>query len=151
MAINSMLREELQKKIVDAMKERDTVRVSTLKLLSTALLNAEIAKNREPLTKGEETTVIKREAKKRKDAIEIYQKAGAEDRVKSETEELSVLQEYLPPDIPIEEIENVVEEVIKETGAKNLSDMGKVMAAAMQKLEGADGTTVSSIVRLKLS
>lgn len=143
-----MLREKLQKEIVEAMKAKDSVRVSALKLLSTSLLNAEIAKNREKLTEDEELLVIKREAKKRRDAIEIFKKAGREDRVGVEEAELKVLKDFLPEEISEAEIEKVVHGVIKNLGATGSSDIGRVMGETMKKLSGnADGLKVSGVVR----
>ena len=91
-----MITDTIKKQIVEAMKARDEVRLSTLKLLSAALTNAEIAKRAKvgadpkayKLTKEEEIQVVQKEAKKRKDAIEAYEKAGAKDRAEKEKKEL---------------------------------------------------------------
>ena len=140
------LREDLQKKIVVAMKAREPVKVSTFKLLSTALLNAEIAKNREKLTKDEELSVVKREAKKRRDAIEIYEKNDDSKRAEAEKEELKILKDFLPEEMPEIEIEKAVKEVIKDLGATSPADMGRVMGESMKRFSGkADGTSVSEI------
>ncbi len=93
----------INKQIVEAMKAKDEIRLSTLKLLSSALHNAKIDK-RGDLTKEEELTVVRREAKKRKDAIEAYKKVGADKRAEREEKELLVLQEFLPEEFSDEEI-----------------------------------------------
>ena len=146
-----MIAQNMQKQIGEAMKARDEVRLATLKLLSSALNYERIAKQHE-LTHEEEMVVVKREAKKRKEAIEIYQKGGAQDRAARETVELGVLQEFLPEDLPMVEIEKVVDEVIKETGAAGMGNMGQVMGEVMEKTAGkADGKVVAEIVRKRLS
>lgn len=145
------MEEELKKQIVVAMKAGDSVRVTTLKLLASSLHNAQIAKMGE-LTKEEELTIVKKEAKKRKDAIEIYEKAGATDRVAAEKTELAILLEFLPQELGGEELAKLVDETVHEIGTSSISDMGKVIGAVMAKAKGqADGKMVADLVRAKLS
>ena len=147
-----MIKDSLQPQIADSLKKGDEIRVSTLRMLSTALLNAEIAKNRVPLTPDEEIKVVKSEAKKRSEAIEIYEHAGETARADQEKKELAILGEFLPEEIGDNEIEKVVSEVISQTNTTSISDMGKVMSQVMARLEGrADGSRVSQIVKSKLS
>lgn len=146
-----MITDDIKKQIVEAMKAKDEIRLSTLKLLSSALHNAEIDK-RGDLTEEEELEVVRSEAKKRKDAIGAYEKAGATGRAEKEKEELVILQEYLPQELSDEEIEKIVDETISATDAENIKDMGKVIGFVMGKAKGrADGKKVSELVRLKLS
>jgi hypothetical protein len=146
-----MITKKVKKQITEALKARDQLRMSTLKLLASALHNAQI-KKQEDLTEEEELEIVRREAKKRKDAIEAYEKAGAGERAEKEKEELAILQEYLPKDLTDEEIEKIVDEVISSTGATSMQDMGKVIGEAVGKCKGkADGKKVSEIVRTKLS
>ncbi len=146
-----MISDTIYEKIKEAMKSGDEVKLSTLKLLSSAFHNAEIDKKREKLTEEEELEIVRFEAKKRKDAIEVYKKANAKDRVKREEEELAILQEYLPKDLSKEEIDNLVDESIKQTGATSMADMGKVMGIVMGKTKGrADGNQVMEVVKAKL-
>lgn len=141
----------LNEKIKGAMKARDAVRLSTLKMLSSELHNAEID-NKAPLDEIGELAVIKKEAKKRKDSIEAYRNAGREELASSEEAELLVLQEFLPEEMSREKIEEMVSQVISEVSASGMSDMGKVMSAVMSKVgSDADGSVVSSVVREKLS
>lgn len=147
-----MLIEEIKKQIVDAMKAKDEIRLSTLKMLSAALTNAEIAKKREKLIEEEEMKVVGAEAKKRKDAIELYEKGGAQDKADKEKKELVILQEYLPKEMDETELEKIVSDSINKVGATTMADMGKVMGAVMGKVQGkADGGRVSAIVKDKLS
>lgn len=147
-----MITDSLNKRITKALKEKNEVLVTTLRLLSAALHNAEIEKKREKLTKEEELAIVKREVKKRKDAIELYEKGGAKDKAEREKAELKILDEFLPEQMPDSELEKIVEEALKEVGASSMADMGKVMGVAMGKIKGqADGDRVSAVVRKKLS
>src|SRR3989344_671588 len=154
-----MIKDTIGKQITDAMKAKDGVRLSTLKMLSAALTNAEIEKMRVKLTEEEELAVVRKEAKKRKDAIEIYkklqdsktQKLQAEKNVEREEEELKVLQEFLPKEISDEELTALIDQTIEETGASEMKDMGKVVGKVMAKAGGAiEGSRVASVVKEKL-
>lgn len=145
-----MIKDTITQKIGEAMKAHDEVRLSTLRMLSSALNYEFIAKQHE-LTKDEEIIVVKKEAKKRKDAIEAYEKAGAKDRVEKETQELEILKEYLPEEMPDNDLEKIIDEVIAETGASEIKDMGKVIGMIMEKVgSAADGSKVAMFVKKKL-
>ncbi len=146
-----MITEKIKSEIIEAMKAGEKLKVSTLKLLSAALHNAQI-KKQEDLTKEEELEVVKREAKMRKDSIEAYGKAEAPERAKKEKDELALLQVYLPEEMADKEIQKIVDEVVASTEAKSMKDMGKVIGEVMGKCKGqADGKKVSEMVRAKLS
>lgn len=146
-----MIADSISKQIMDAMKAHDTVRLSTLKMLLSALNYDKIAKQHD-LTAEEELVVVAKEAKKRKDAIDAYTKAGAVDRAKAEENELAILNEFLPEQMGDGELTGIVEATISEKGAKSLSDMGPVIGAIMAKVKGkADGTRVSALVKSKLT
>jgi uncharacterized protein YqeY len=147
-----MLVDQIKTQIIEAMKARDEIRVSTLKMLSSALTNAEIAKKREKLTEEEELKVVRSEAKKRSDAIEMYKKANEVERADKENKELKILQEFLPEELSNEELEIIVKGSIEQSGAKSMTDMGKVMGMVVKKVEGrADGKRISEIVRSLLT
>lgn len=145
------------KQIGDAMKAHDAVRVSTLRGLSAELKNAKInvfdpnATEQRELTETEEIAVVRKEAKKRKEAIEMYTKAGANDQAENEKAELAILQEYLPAEVTEEEISKLVEESVSETGATGMQDMGKVIALVKSKNPNVDGSVVANLVKAKLS
>ena len=146
-----MIKDNLSQQIKKAMKAGDQVRLSTLKMLSAALTNAEIAKKREELSPEEELQVVKSEAKKRKDAIEAYQQAGNQERANKEAAELKVLQEFLPAEISDNQLEKIIDSVVGQMGQVTMADMGKVMGAVMQKVSGrADGNKVNQLVRQRL-
>jgi len=146
-----MIADTITQKIAEALKARDEIRLSTLRLLSSAL-NYEFIAKQHKLSEEEELVVVGREAKKRKDAIEAYQKAEAFDRAEKEQKELKILEEYLPQQMPDIELIKLVDEAISQTGAKIVADFGKVMGAVMPKVQGrAGGDRVSALVKEKLS
>lgn len=140
----------LSQKIAEAMKARDEIRLSTLRLLSSAL-NYEFIAKQHVLTEEEELAVVRREVKKRKDAIEAYEKAGAKERAEKEKKEMAVLEEYLPAQMSDEELIKIVSEAISATGATSMADFGKVMGAVIPKVAGrAEGGRISKLVSEKL-
>lgn len=154
-----MIAQTLQTKIGEAMKAHDEVRVSTLRLLLSAFNYEEIAKQHK-LSDEEELVLIRREAKKRKEAIEMYSKMGEGDREAKEAAELKILQEYLPPEMSDEELEKLVNEAIAQYKADLPADathqalqagMGKVIGFVKAKAPNADGGKIAQIVREKLS
>lgn len=146
-----MIKDNIKKQIIDAMKARDELRKSTLKMLLSALQYAEIAKQGD-LTEDEELNVVRKEAKQRKDAIDAYEKAKANDRAQKEKDELEILKEFLPEELSEEVLTRMVDEAIKETGASSLADIGKVIGTVMKKANGqADGKKVAEMVKSKLS
>lgn len=153
-----MISDTINKKIGEALKARDEIRLSTLRMLLSALNYAKIEKQRD-LNEEEELAVVNREAKKRKDAIEIYRKlqnAKAPDekiqkRIVTEEAELVILKEYLPEEMEESELVNLVDQAIKDTGAVNIKDMGKVIGYVMGKAKGrVDGAVVAGMVRQRL-
>ena len=146
-----MIANKIQQMIGEAMKAHDEVRLSTLRLLSSAFNYEKIEKQRD-LTEEEELSVIRREAKKRKEGAEAYEKANSKDRAEQELKELSVLQEFLPPEVSDSDLEKIVSDAVSEVGATQISDMGKVMAMVREKTSGnADGGKVAQMVKDKLN
>ncbi|MDO8683092.1 MAG: GatB/YqeY domain-containing protein [Armatimonadota bacterium] len=140
----------LAEKLLDdlniAMKARDELKVSTLRLARSAVKNAEIDKGRS-LTDEEITEAITCESKRRREAIEEYQKAGRQELADKERMELAILSEYLPEQMDEAEIEKIVKEVAEETGAVSMKDKGRMMSAIMPRVRGrADGKIVNQIV-----
>lgn len=151
-----MITPNLMKQIGEAMKAHDAIRVSTLRGLSAELKNAKIniydpnATEQRELTEAEEIAVVRREAKKRKEAIEMYAKAGAIDRATNEKQELAILSEFLPAEVTEEEVNQLISESITQLEAKDISMMGKVIADVKSKNSGVDGGVVANLVRAKL-
>ncbi len=146
-----MIVDNIQKEITDAMKAHEAVRLSVLKMLSSALSYEKIAKQHD-LGEEEELAVVRSEAKKRKDAIEAYEKAGQTERAEKEKEELSILEKYLPAQMSDEDLTVLVESAIAEVGATQMSDMGRVIGLVMKKAGAkVDGGRVSQAVKSKLA
>jgi len=156
-----MIKESINKQIAEALKAKDQVRLSTLRMLSSAL-NYELIAKQHDLSEEEEIVVVRREAKKRQDAIESLRLAkgkklnvqteSVEERLAREEKELEILREYLPAQMADSDLLKIVDEVIAESGAEGLSDMGKVIGMVMKKAESrADGSKVSELVKGKLN
>ena len=145
------LSDKVNTEITAAMKAKDQVRLSSLRMLKAAIMNKEVEKKRD-LDDAEVLQVVAALVKQRRDSIEQFSKAGRTDLVEKETGEIAVLDQYLPPAITPEEIDAAVTAAIAETGATSAKDMGKVMKAVMPKLAGknADGRAVNDAVRRKL-
>ena len=145
-----MIADTITQKIGEALKAKQEIRLSTLRLLSSAL-NYEFIAKQHKLDEQEEIVVVRKEAQKRKEAIEAYEKVGATDRAQKEQKELEILQEYLPPEMSEEELEKIVKETIFKTNASSISDMGKVIGIVMGKVKGkVEGSRVSLLVKEKL-
>jgi len=145
------LNEKIGTDITAAMKAKDALRLSALRMLKAAVMNKGVEKGRD-LEDAEILQVVASLVKQRRDSIEQFSKAGRTDLVEKETGEITVLETYLPPAASAEEIDAAVAAAITETGAASVKDMGKVMKAVMPKLAGkhADGRTVNDAVRRKL-
>lgn len=144
---------KLQQELIAAMKAQDEVKKSTIRMLISAINYYEIEKGGAGYvaTPEDVLTVIGKEAKKRKDSITEYEKAGRQDLVDKETEELKILETYLPEQMGEEEVKAIIDQTITETGASSLQDIGKLMGALTGKLKGkADMGLVSNLVRQKL-
>jgi uncharacterized protein YqeY len=141
------LKERIDADYKTAMKERDALRVSVLRLLRSAIHNAEIDRQR-ALTDDEILGVIQSEIRKRCESIEAFQQGGRADLAEREQAELAILETYLPQPLSRAELEALVRETIQEVGALSVRDMGKVMAVLMPKVRGrADGREVNELVR----
>ncbi len=142
------MRERVYKDLTLALKARETEKAGVLRMLISSMKNAEIDGRGKTLTDADYAAVIKKEVKKRKDAIDAFTQGGRNDLVEKETAELAVLSSYLPEELPDEEVKKAVQEIIAQTGATTVKDMGKVMGLAMQKLKGqVDGGRVKTVVQ----
>ena len=134
-----------------ALKEGEKDRLSAIRMMRGQLKNEALDK-RSDLTEEEEIAVLTSAAKKRRESIEAYQAAGRDDLVKKEQQELDVIQSYLPQPLSEQELTEIIDQVIAETGAVTMKDIGKVMPAVMERVRGrADGKTINQLVRQKLS
>ena len=147
------LKEKLQNDLTEAMRARDEVRTSTIRMVLTAIKNEEVSgKEARELSDAEVITVLSREAKKRREAAEAFEQAGAKDRSDMEKAEGVVIAEYLPVQLSESEIKEMINAAIAETGATGPQQMGLVMKSIQPKIAGrADGGVVSSLVKAALS
>ena len=145
----------LKQRIIDdmteAMRARDALRLSTLRMVKAAMMNRQIDKGGE-LTDEELAKMLQSLVKQRRDSVEQYERGGREELAAKERAEIAVIEHYLPQGATREEIERAVEAAIEETGATSMKEMGAVMKAAQARLGGraADGRVVSEVVRAKL-
>jgi uncharacterized protein YqeY len=144
------LLERINDDLVKALKGGDKAAALTLRGLKSDFKYYQIDKKLAELTDQDVITVMNTAAKKRRDSIEQFQAGGRDDLVAKETHELEIILRYLTPPMTAEELEAVIKEVIAETGAASPGDMGKVMKAAVPRLQGkADGKAIKdAVVRL---
>lgn len=142
----SDLFEELKADIQDAMKQRETERLSTLRMLHSSIKNRAIDVDGE-LDDDDVVEVLAREAKKRRESAEAYREGDRRELAEKEEKELEVIQEYLPEPMTDEEAAELVEEVIDEAGAESKSEMGKVMGRVVPQIKGRyDAAKIKDIV-----
>jgi len=145
------LKDRVEKDYIEAMKQKDEVMVSTLRMLKSAIKNTEIQKRKE-LVDADVTEVIQSQIKSRRDSIELYKKGDRPELADKEEKEIEILKKYLPEQMGENEIRVFVQKAIHEVGAISAQDMGKVMGKVMPELKGkTDGSLVSKIVKVELS
>jgi len=144
--------ERIQNDLTAAMKEKDELRLSVLRMMKSALKNKEIEKMR-PLEDLESLQVLQTLVKQRHESVEQFTKGGRKDLAEKEKKEIALIEKYLPAAPSDDEIHHAVEAAIAESGANSLKQMGAVIKAARAKLEGktVDGKALSDRVRDRLS
>src|SRR5688572_1202252 len=137
--------------MTDAMRRKDSSRLSALRMLKAALMNRDVEKGR-PLDDAEARQVVTALVKQRKDSIEQFLNGGRKDLADKEAAEIVVLESYLPPAADADAVARAVTEAVAETGATSPKDMGRVMKAALARLAGqtVDGKAVNELVRKTL-
>lgn len=149
----SELSQQITEDMKTAMREKNTLALSTIRMLKSAIKNAAIEKGGADgeLTDSEVVTVIRREVKKRQDSIEQFTIAARPELVEQETAEMAVLNAYLPEPLSAEKLEEIIDAAIAEVGATSRKEMGQVMKLVQDRTEGrADGKTLSQAVMAKL-
>ena len=147
------IKEQLKKDLTEAIRGRDEITSGTIRMVLTAITNEEVAgKEARVLSDEEVITVLSREAKKRREAAEAFEKAGRADKSALEKSEGEVIAKYLPAQLSEADIAAIIAEAIASTGAQGPADMGKVMGAVKPKIAGkADGGVVSALVKAALN
>ncbi len=142
-----MLKEKLLEDLKESMKEKNTVRKNVVQMVRAAILQVEKDKQIE-VSDDQIVEIIAKESKKRKDSIPDYEKSGRQDLIEQIKQEISILDEYLPEQLSLEEVEAKVKEIINELGASSMKDMGIVMKTAKEKLgASADGKTINEVAK----
>ena len=143
--------EKIDADIIEAMKAKNELVVSVLRMFKSSLTNYRIATKKE-LTDEDVATVLQKEVKTRKESAEVYKKGNRPELATKEEKEVEILSGYLPEQASEEKIRTKAKEIIAATDASSIADMGKVMGQLMSEFKGkADGTLVSSIVKEELS
>lgn len=146
-----MLKEKLLNDLKESMKEKNIIRKNTVQMIRSAVLQVEKDKAIE-VTDEQIIDIIAKESKKRKDAQADFERSGREDLINQNKQEIEILSEYLPKQLSVEEIEDIVNEVISNTGATSIKDMGMVMKLAKEQIgASADGKTISDVVKRLLA
>jgi hypothetical protein len=150
-----MISAVVAKMISESLKERNEVRLSTLRMLLNSLNYEKISKRRE-LSEDEELMIVRREIKKRLEAIRLYRNAtgAAKDKAEllanKEEQEIEILKEFLPDEMPEEELAKVIDRVVGGFGELTMRDMGRIVSAVKQEVKAADGATIARLVREKI-
>jgi uncharacterized protein len=141
------LLERIQQEMKSAMLHKEADRLSTLRLLKSAIGYAQIERKTETLSDGEIVAVVLKEIKQRRDSVEQFEKGGRPELADKERREITVLETFLPQQLPAEELDQLVRATIQELGATTRKDMGPVIKAVQAKAAGrADGKTISALV-----
>lgn len=143
------LQEKIDQDIKAAMLAKDNARLRGLRAIKAALLLAKTEKGAgDSLSEDAEIKVLQKLVKQRRESADIYQQQNRTDLYQVEMEEIEVIESYLPKQLDREEVEKIIKEIIAQTGASSIKDMGKVMGLANQKLSGqADGKTIAEVVK----
>ena len=146
------LYDRLSEDLKHAMKARDQLRMDVIRMIKAAALNKEL-ELKKTLDDAELSRIMTLLIKQRRESVEQYQKAKRDDLAGKELKEITIIEAYLPKALSQDELAQIVADVVRETGATTLKDMGNVMKAVMARLAGqtVDGKQVSELVRAKLS
>ena len=153
--LNISLKKQIEEKLNEALKAKDKNTYPTLRLVVSAIKDAEIAsrtKGQKEMTESELTAILKKMIKQRNESCEVYKKAGRNELLENETKEIQVISAFLPKQLSEEETKKICEEAIKSSGASSIKDMGKVMGVLKSKhADTLDFSKVSSIIKKLLN
>ena len=144
--------DKISSSIISAMKEKNVEELESLRAIKSALLLAQTQKGSDGnIQESDEIKILQKLVKQRKESAEIYKKQNRLELADIEISQSNIIERFLPVQISLEDLDKLISEIISQTGAKGMKDMGKVMGIASSKLSGkADGKTISNIVRSKL-
>ncbi|MEY2855804.1 MAG: hypothetical protein RLZZ74_113 [Cyanobacteriota bacterium] len=148
------LKEQIGEDIKTAMKAKDKLRLQTVRGIKKAILDKEVElrpQGQDSLTPEQEIELLSQQAKQRRDSIEQFSNGGRDDLAEKESQELAIIETYLPEQVSDEEVARVIDELIASSGATTMKDLGRVMGPAMKQLKGkADGKKIQELVKSKL-
>lgn len=146
------LEEKINNDLKEAMKNKDQVSLRGIRAVKAAILLAKTDGSGEALNEEKEIKLLQKLVKQRQDSLDIYTKQNRPDLAAVESEEIEVIQRYLPEQLSEEKLKEIIGQIIQQTGASGIKDMGKVMGLASQQLSGkADGKTIAAVVKELLS
>lgn len=147
------LSDKINNDIKEAMKAKDQAALRSLRAIKSAILLAQTEKGgAKELDETQEIQLLQKLVKSRRDSLDIFQQQGRDDLAAKEEEEIAVIERFLPKQMSDEEVEQVISDIIAQTGADSMKDMGKVMGMASKQLAGkADNKKISELVKAKLS
>lgn len=148
------IKQQIEQDLKAAMLAKKSAKVTTLRGLKGTILNAEIATGKRDVGLSDEEiiTLFQKEAKKRQESADLYTQGGNADRAQAELAEKVIIEAYLPAQLSDEELQSVVEQVVAELGASDMSAMGLVISAVKQRVAGAaDGAAIARLVKERLS
>ncbi len=140
--------EQIEKDVIDAMRAKDTVKLSTLRMLKSAVGNYLIQAKKDKADDAEVLSLIGKQAKQRRESIDSFEKAGCKELADKEKSELMILEAYLPKQLSDEELKAEVQKAIAASGATSAADMGKLMKVLMPAIQGkADGKRIQEAIK----
>ncbi|MAI28306.1 MAG: glutamyl-tRNA amidotransferase [Flavobacteriales bacterium] len=146
------LEEKVNEKLKAAMKSKDKISLESLRLIKSEILLLKTKSGNSKLNEDDELRLIQKMIKQRKDSANIYDSKGRNDLATSELNQIKIISQFLPKQLEESDIVDIVDKIIVDLNASGMKDMGKVMSLASQEMMGkADGKTISSIVKSKLS
>tara|TARA_Y100001958_G_C21049570_1_gene416283 strand:+ start:361 stop:819 length:459 start_codon:yes stop_codon:yes gene_type:complete len=144
--------DKINSKIKESIKQKDSVKLDTLRSIKSAILIEEKSSKLNKLSDGDEIKILNRLYKQRKESYDIYKSKNREDLANIENLQASIIKEFLPKQLTSEEVENIIDNIILKLNPEGIKDMGKVMGFATKELLGkADGKLISVIVKNKLN
>lgn len=148
MSLKNIINEDLN----SALKAKDSVRIDTLRSIRAEILKMDKSGMNREMTPDEEIQLLTKQAKMRRESIEMFTNAGRQDLVDKEQSQLSVISEYLPKQMSEKEAEEIIIKILSDTGVTSQKDFGKAMGEVMKQLKGKiDGKIIQDILKSKLS
>ena len=146
------LEAKINNDLKEAMKAKDQIALRGIRAIKSAILILKTDGTGEEVNEEKEIKLLQRLVKQRKESLDIYEKQNREDLAVKEREEIAIIEKYLPAQMGAAELESIIKQIIEQTRAESMKDMGKVMGIASQKLAGkADGKAISTVVKTLLS